>query len=167
VSFDNQWVLGFLLLPVVFVPFVIIRYRKSVEKAACFAAASSMEQRESILREIRKRILASDIFFLLFIGFMVIALAGPRWGLRIIADYRRGVDLIMAFDLSNSMNVRDNPASEGGRQALSRIAHNNTGQENISRLERGGKIAGELTAVLPDVRLGAAIGKGRGFLPFR
>jgi len=159
VSFDNKWVLGFLSLIVLLVPVVIARYRKSLGKAACFAAASSTEDRESVLREIRLRILASDIFFLLFIGFLIIAMAGPRWGIRITADYRRGVDIIMAFDLSRSMNVRDSPPAASGRIAL-----NSAAQENISRLERGGIIAREFAAALPDVRLGAAIGKGKGIL---
>ena len=157
-SFDNPGILIFLLLLVVFIPIVIVRHIKSREKAALFAAAAPSIRRKPLLRELRLRIIVSDLFFLFFVGFLVIALAGPRWGLRIVNDYRRGVDVVLAFDLSRSMNVRDCPP------------HRFSGQENIpelgrsSRLERSVGIAQELVASLGDVRLGTAIGKGRGVL---
>jgi len=147
-SFDNPGVLGFLFALIVIAVFIVIRYRRSREKVALFAAAAPSNERESMLRELRLRLIISDIFFLLFTGFLVIALAGPRWGQRMVADYRRGVDVILAFDLSHSMNVSD---------CFS-------GQYNISRLERGLDIARELAVSLGDVRLGAAIGREKGVL---
>jgi Ca-activated chloride channel family protein len=83
---------------------------------------------------------------MLFLGFLVVALAGPRWGLRIVTDFRRGVDIVFAFDLSRSMDVRDGLP----------------GPRDISRLERSMEIAQELALNLDDIRLGSAIGKGRG-----
>ena len=151
-SFDYPVFLFFLLILVAFIPFVVIRYLKSREKAALFAAAAPSNRREPLLKELRLRIIMSDIFFLLFLGLLIIALAGPRWGLRIVSDYRRGVDLVLAFDLSRSMNVRDCPP------------YRSSEVDSISRLERGMEIAQELVALLGDVRLGAAIGKGRGVL---
>jgi len=157
-SFDNPRILGFLILIVSFIPIVIVRWRKSRESAALFAAASSSHERESVLKELRLRMILSDIFFLLFAGFLVIALAGPRWGVRIVPDYRRGVDVVLAFDLSRSMNVRDCLALSGN------ITMNRPELSNVSRLEKGIGIARELVAALGDVRIGAAIGKGRGIL---
>ena len=145
-SFDNPRVLGLLLLLLLFVPVLIIRYRKSRGNLALFTAAVPSGEREPALRELRLRMIASDIFFLLFSGFLIVALAGPRWGLRITADYRRGVDIVLAFDLSRSMNVRDCPP------------------DNIPRLERGKEIAWDLAAATGDLRFGAAIGKGKGVL---
>ena len=133
-----------------FIPIVIVRYLKSREKAALFAAAAPSSRRGKLLKELRLRIIFADIFFMFFISLLVIALAGPRWGLRIVADYRRGVDVILAFDLSRSMNVIDCPAPYG--------------QDDISRLERGRVIARELVNSLGDVRLATVIGKGRGIL---
>jgi Ca-activated chloride channel family protein len=150
-NFDNPHILAFLFLYIILIPIVIARYRKSREQAALFAAAAPSNEREPLLRELRLRMIVSDVFFLLFTVFLVIALAGPRWGIRIVADYRRGVDVILAFDLSRSMNVRDCPPDSEFR-----------GSESISRLERGLGIAAELTAGLGDVRVGAVIGKGRG-----
>jgi Ca-activated chloride channel family protein len=140
----------FLILLVLLVPVVVIRYRKSRKGLSLFAAAAPSGERESMLKELRLRMIASDIFFLLFSCFLIIALAGPRWGLRITADHRRGVDLVFAFDLSRSMNVED--------------CHPSRLADRISRLERGKEIAWDLAAALADVRIGAAVGKGRGVL---
>ena len=90
----------------------------------------------------------SDIFFLLFLAFLVVALAGPRWGLRIVTDHRRGVDIVLAFDLSRSMDVLDGLPEQG----------------NVSRLERAMEIAKELTINMDEIRLGTAIGRGRGIV---
>ena len=105
-SFDNPRYLYFLFLFVIFIPIAILRYRKGRAGAELFAAAAPSEERESLLRELRLRMIFSEIFFLFFIGFLVIALAGPRWGLRIVADYRRGVDVILAFDVSRAWMCR-------------------------------------------------------------
>ena len=145
-SFDNPWFLNFLFLFIVLIPVCIVRYRKCRGQAALFAAAAPSGKRKSLLHELRLRMIVSDILFMFFLAFLVLALSGPRWGLRIITDYRRGVDIVFAFDLSQSMNVRDCFQ----------------GQRNISRLELSKEIASELAANLGDIRLGAAIGKGRG-----
>ena len=147
-SFDNGWVLWFLLILVPLVIIIIIRYRKGRERVGLFAAAAPSKEREGMLRELRQRLVISDIFFLLFMCFLIIALAGPRWGVRIVNDHRRGVDVILAFDLSQSMNVNDCYDSSG----------------RISRLDRAVDIAWEMIVSLSDVRLGVAIGKGSGVL---
>ena len=146
-SFDNPGLLGFLFIFAALVPVVIIRHRKGREGATLFAAAAPSKERVPLLRELRYRMFVSDMFYLLFTGFLIFALAGPRWGVRIVADYRRGVDIVMAFDLSRSMNVRDCPPGN-----------------TVSRLEQGVEIAEDITAALGDIRMGAAIGKGKGVL---
>jgi len=151
--FDNPRLLGFLFLFVVFVPVIITRWFKSRQRASIFAAVSPPSERKQLLNELRLRMLFSDILFMLFVGFLVVALAGPRWGLRLVPEFRRGVDVVFAFDLSRSMDVPDSPPFA-----------NQPGSGNISRLERGLGIARELVINLGDVRLGAAIGRGRGIL---
>ena len=157
-NFDNPSFLFFLIIPAASIPLVVVRSLKSREKAALFAASAPSGRRGPLLKELRLRIIMSDIFFLFFLSFLVIALAGPSWGLRIVADYRRGVDLVLAFDLSRSMNVKDCPS--GGE----RINDSSPAGESISRLERGKEIAQELVAALGDVRFGAAVGKGNAVL---
>jgi Ca-activated chloride channel family protein len=115
-SFDNSGFLFLLVIPVVLIPVIIVRYMKSRGKAALFAAAAPSNRREPLLRELRLRMIMSDIFFLFFLGLLIVALAGPRWGIRIVADYRRGLDVVLAFDVSRSMNVRDCPPHEFYRQ---------------------------------------------------
>jgi len=158
-TFDNPRILGFLFLFIVFIPIVIVRYRKGREGAALFAAAAPSGERETLLRELRLRMIFSEVFSLFFICFLVIALAGPRWGVRIVADYRRGVDVILAFDVSRSMNVRDCPPL-----SMPRGTAGNPAEDSSSRFDRGREIAGDLVAALGDVRLGVVIGKGRGIL---
>jgi len=156
-SFDNPRLLYFLFLAVLFMLLMFVRYRRSRKGVTLFAVAAPSAERQSLLRELRLRIVVSDFFFLLFSCFLVIALAGPRWGERIVPDYHRGVDVVLAFDLSRSMNVRDCPAAPGNRPLP-------PGQDTVSRLDRGLEIGRELAGVLGDVRLGAAIGKGQGVL---
>ena len=147
-TFDNPGTLRFLLLLVFFIVLMALRYRKDRERVSLFAIASRSGERGSVLRELRQRLIIAHVFFLFFMGFLIVALAGPRWGFRIVNDYRRGVDVVLAFDLSQSMNVQDCF----------------DGRERISRLDRAVEIAGDLTAYLGDVRLGVAIGKGSGVL---
>jgi Ca-activated chloride channel family protein len=87
----------------------------------------------------------SRFFFWLFLAFLIIALAGPRWGSRPVTEYRRGLDAVLALDVSRSMEVRDLPGS-------------------LSRLERALEIGRDLAESSAGVRLGAAIGRGRGIL---
>jgi Ca-activated chloride channel family protein len=79
----------------------------------------------------------------LFFGTLLSALAGPHWGIRRIAEYHRGLDVVLALDLSHSMEVRDAGSS--------------------TRLERAAAVALDL-AEEPGFRLAAAIGRGRGVL---
>jgi len=142
-SFDNPAVLNFFYIYIILVPILFLRYRKSRVRASLFAAPSA--DRKKFLGELRLRIIISEFFFLLFIFFLIIALAGPRWGSRIVPDHRRGIDIVMAFDVSQSMNVRDE-------------------RDSSSRLERAMDIALEFSSSLTDIRLAAALGRGRGIL---
>jgi Ca-activated chloride channel family protein len=86
----------------------------------------------------------SRLFTWLFFGALLFALAGPRWGLRGITEYRRGLDLILALDVSRSMEVRDSGP--------------------LTRLERAALLGLDLAEGSPSFRFGAALGRGRGTL---
>ncbi|MDR1256700.1 MAG: VWA domain-containing protein, partial [Spirochaetaceae bacterium] len=112
--------------------------------------------------ELRLRYAASSLFFVIFFACMVFALAGPHSGIRFVREMRRGADVVLAFDLSRSMNVRDAsplPASDGAARGLS-----------SSRLERSVHTAKDLVQNLlsgsaaKDIRFGAALGKGEAVL---
>ena len=147
--FDNPELLYLLFIFVILIPLIIVRYRKNRNGVALFAAAAPSHERRPLLRELRLRMLLSDVFFLLFVGFVVVALAGPSWGMRLVADHRRGVDVILAFDLSRSMDVLDS-------------RHHS--RDNVSRLELGREIAQDFVTYSGELRIGVAIGKGRGVL---
>jgi len=151
-SFETPGILYLLVIVPLLLPFVIIRYRRNRDKAALFASAAPSDERAALLKELRFRILVSEFFFLVFLALLVAAFAGPRWGLRRVNDYSRDIDLVMAFDLSRSMNVED----------CAKAQHSEEGA--LSRLERGRQIALELARSLDGIRVGVAIGKGRGVL---
>jgi Ca-activated chloride channel family protein len=99
------------------------------------------------------RALLSRICFTLFLACFILALAGPRWGTgRVLSDYRRGLDVVIAVDVSRSMEVRD---SEGFGDAA---------RGKISRLERGLALACETVKALPGGRFAAAVSRGRGLV---
>ncbi|GHV94653.1 hypothetical protein AGMMS50293_09730 [Spirochaetia bacterium] len=138
-GFDYPWVLGAFA---VFIPLVL------------FDAFSRLKKRERKLpRYLRLKLLASAVFFRLFLACFIIALASPRWGIEQAAgEYRRGLDAVIAVDVSRSMEIRDAPSFSG-------IA----GGE-ISRLERGLVIVREAAAAVPGVRFAAAVSRNRGLV---
>lgn len=48
-----------------------------------------------------------NVLFLLSLAFFIVALAGPKIGTQVKEVKRKGVDLMIALDLSNSMNAED------------------------------------------------------------
>jgi len=99
--------------------------------------------------ELEKKLRLNAVFFRLFLFFSIIALAGPRWGMSYTpSEYRRGLDVVFAIDISRSMDIED--ASAAGRYT--------------TRLERGLLIARETIASVSGARFAAAIGRGRGYL---
>jgi Ca-activated chloride channel family protein len=100
---------------------------------------------------LKKKLFISGILFYLFLIFAIIALAGPKWGTGYTpVEYRKGLDVVFAIDISRSMDIRD--AQTGSRTVFQ------------SRLERGISIARESVTSVPNARFAAAIGRGRGYL---
>ncbi|GHU91021.1 hypothetical protein FACS189476_11530 [Spirochaetia bacterium] len=135
-TLDNPRALfGFIIL-LVFIVLRVIRDRKYRGILALFAGEGKL----------RFRYRCSRCFFWLFFAFLIIALAGPRWGSQTVTEYRRGLDAVLALDVSRSMEVRDLPAFP------------------FSRLERGLEISRLLVESSAGIRLGAAVSRGRGIL---
>jgi Ca-activated chloride channel family protein len=104
---------------------------------------------------LKKKLFASKILFYLFLIFSLIALLGPKWGTGYApVEYRKGLDVVFAIDISRSMDIRD---VQTGSPARSRAAFQ-------SRLERGISIARESVTSVSGARFAAAIGRGRGYL---
>ncbi|WP_461246716.1 VWA domain-containing protein [Treponema sp. R6D11] len=105
--------------------------------------------------DLKKKLLVSAILFYLFLAFAVIALIGPKWGVGYAPmEYRKGLDVVFAIDISRSMDIRDAQTSS---QTRARAGFQ-------SRLERGISIVKESVTAVSGARFAAAIGRGRGYL---
>jgi Ca-activated chloride channel family protein len=142
VNFENPRVFGALLLLVPLALLMAVHYWRRRRVPLFFGKG-----RRGGAGKIRFRYWAASLAFLAFFALALIALAGPRWGIRLVPEFRRGLDVVLAFDLSRSMDVRDGPAG-------------------TSRLEQAAAIASGLVSAPESagVRFAAAAGKGRGVL---
>jgi Ca-activated chloride channel family protein len=151
VNFENPRALGALLLLVPLALGMAVHYWRRRRALLFFgkdsAASHAGKGGRTRTGKIRFRYRAASLAFLAFFALTVIAFAGPRWGIRLVPEFRRGVDAVLAFDLSRSMDVRDGP---GG----------------TSRLERAAAVAEGLLSAPESagIRFAAAVGKGRGIL---
>jgi Ca-activated chloride channel family protein len=114
-----------------------------------------MKHKHTLSPVLRKRLNVSTFLFYLFLVFGIIAILGPKWGADfVVSEYRRGLDVVFAIDVSRSMDIRDAPA-EGVFEQINAYQ---------SRLERGITIAKEAASAAAGARLAAAIGRGKGYL---
>lgn len=138
--FDNPQALNFLLCLIPLALAAAFRSRK-------LRAIQRLLPRHRALR-LSLRYALSCGFFLVFLGCLIIAMAGPVWGSRLVPETRQGTEVVLAFDVSRSMGVRDLSDETGA---------------SVSRLERAAALGRELAA-LPLGRFGAALGKGAGVM---
>ncbi|MCL2245176.1 MAG: VWA domain-containing protein [Treponema sp.] len=113
--------------------------------------------------ELAKKLRASVLFFRIFIGFSIIALAGPRWGVGMtVSEYRRGLDIVFAIDVSRSMDISDIQAASSRRSSEGSNEHSGYGMP--SRLEHGISIVRNCLINVTGARYAAVIGRSSGFL---
>ena len=74
-----------------------------------FGGAAIVQQLAPTLRPWRRTLKAGLVIGALLLG--VVALIGPRWGTKVRTVERRGVDLVVALDVSASMRAQDVPPS--------------------------------------------------------
>jgi Ca-activated chloride channel family protein len=150
VNFENPRALGALLFLLPLALIIAAHYLRRAKSLLFFEKDASGGR--SRAGRIRFRYWVSSLAFLAFFTFTVFALAGPRWGIRLVPEFRRGLDVVLAFDLSRSMDVRDSAA---GASRLERAAA-------IAR----GTVAGNpaLTPGTAGIRFAAAVSKGQGVL---
>lgn len=139
-----------LLLLLGLIPLIILEayhYRTKRPFLRRIRDAAPQKDRAFFLKDLGFRYRCSFCCFALGLSCAVAALAGPRWGRRFVMEYRRGVDVMLAFDVSRSMAVRDGAPHNGK-----------------TRLEQATENALLLVAASPGIRFGAAVGAGRGSL---
>ena len=104
-SLSHPWILHFLwLLPLAAVTFVIVN-RKRRQALLRFAEPELLNRLTP--GGSRGRGVLKAVLSLLALGFMLLALAGPRWGSHYQEVTRKGVDIVIALDVSPSMLVAD------------------------------------------------------------
>jgi Ca-activated chloride channel family protein len=143
VSFEHPRFLFllFFLIPIIFL--MMYRYVKQQKVFFVFLQKFYEDERSSLIRRLNRRYMFSSIFFIIFLVCIILSLAGPRFGYRNVTEYRRGLDLVFAMDVSRSMNAQD---------ALP------------SRLIRASLLAQELVKENPGTRFAVAAAKGSGIL---
>jgi Ca-activated chloride channel family protein len=155
VSFDNPRALLALFLLIPFGLLAVLHDRKRR------AVLGFLSRDGGLVSKLRFRYLVSTIAFWLFLVCVIIALAQPRGGTRLVSETRRGVDVVFAIDLSRSMDVRD--IVSGGPSRLGRAA--SLVVELVNNPWFTSRNLGAVGSTgAPGVRFGVAIGKGRGVL---
>jgi Ca-activated chloride channel homolog len=118
---DDLWLLW--LIPLLFLLFLVIRYiRKSnLRKLGDPEMIGFLMPMVSVNRPVFKFIL-----FMMALIFVILALAGPRFGFRLEEVKREGVEIIFALDVSTSMLAQDISPSrlERSKMAISRLIGN-------------------------------------------
>jgi Ca-activated chloride channel family protein len=108
------------ILPVYLVLFIIyrIRKRKSLQKMGDLSLVEKLSPYSSGIRQNIRHIL-----FLLANAAIILAAAGPQIGSRLEEVKRKGADIMIALDVSNSMKAQDIQPSrlERSKQAISRL----------------------------------------------
>lgn len=142
-SFDHPkfLFLFFLLIPILLL--IIYRYIKQQNMFSAFLQKYDERKRSSRIRSLNRRYLISSFFFFIFLVCIMLALAGPRFGYKQVIEYRRGLDVVFAMDVSRSMNAQDTFPS---------------------RLIRASLLAQELVKENPGTRFAVALAKGSGVL---
>jgi Ca-activated chloride channel family protein len=104
-NLSHPWILHFLwLLPLVAVTFVVV-YRKRRQALTRFAEPDLLMRLSP--EGSRGRRVIKAVLSLLALGCMLLALAGPRWGSHYQEVSQKGVDIVIALDVSPSMLVED------------------------------------------------------------
>lgn len=87
---------------VVFITFSTARRRKKLTQ---FAAPHLLPQLTANVSQARRRL--KNILFVLGLACLFLALAQPQWGSRLVDVRRKGIDILIGFDVSKSMLAQD------------------------------------------------------------
>jgi Ca-activated chloride channel family protein len=115
---EYLWLLAILpVMMAVYAGFIWLR-KRSIRKFGDPVLMKDLMPDASLIRYHSKFILG-----LLSIGLIIVALAGPQFGSRIREVKRKGIEIMIALDVSNSMLARDIEPSrlERAKQAISRL----------------------------------------------
>ena len=104
-TFDKLWILNFFLAIPLLVFLQVVVKRKRRKNLAAYADEHLLPRLAPL--ETRARAVVRAVMVILSIGLMIFALAGPQWGEYYQEVSRKGVDIMVCVDISNSMMVED------------------------------------------------------------
>lgn len=115
-----DYLYALVLIPVLAFIFLIVakRRKKNLEKFGNMEVISSLMPEASFVRPTLK------FYILLFALFsLIIVMAGPQFGTKLETIKRKGIEIIIALDVSNSMNATDIEPSrlERAKRAIARL----------------------------------------------
>ena len=99
---DYFWLFGMLPVFILFCLFMFRRRRRLLER---FAAPPLLKQLLSGVSVAKQRF--KPFLILAALTFFILALAEPQWGFQVEEVKRRGIDLVIAVDVSKSMLAQD------------------------------------------------------------
>lgn len=112
-----EWLHPTYLWSLLFVPAAVGLYGWAVRQRRAdrerFGHPTTVQQLATALRPRRRLLKAGLVVSALLLG--AVALMGPRWGAEVRTVERRGVDLVVAMDVSASMRAQDVPPSRHRR----------------------------------------------------
>jgi len=104
-KFEYLWIINLLwAVPALFFVYIIARRRRE-HSLKLFADSELLPRLTSLESRFRQGV--RSIIVLIAITFMILALAGPRWGEHFEEVSQKGVDIIICMDVSLSMMVED------------------------------------------------------------
>ena len=105
IKFEHPGLFWFFIVILFIITLIILR-RKSLKKD--LDKFTGTETQDKLLKGFNKTKRKLKIYLLIFaLIFLWIAVIGPKIGKTLKKVDRKGVDLVLAFDVSNSMNAED------------------------------------------------------------
>ena len=162
--FEQMQNLKFLyIIPIIIIILIYHFYRRYPAILKLSGARFNAEKSPFKDGGLRVRYVLSSFFFVLFLACVIAAFAAPRLGRRLVRELRRGADIVLAYDISRSMEAKD-----AGPEYV----------EQQTRLERALELGRSLilssidrtqdgSVVMPadiHIRYALSIGKGGGYL---
>lgn len=99
-----QWLWGLILIPIL-LGYLVWMMRQRSRIASRFAEPGLWKK---LAGEVSTKYTRwKPVFFILAVALMIVALAGPQWGARAVMLQRRGLDIVVALDVSRSMLAED------------------------------------------------------------
>ena len=101
-AFDTPWALVFILI------FIVLMTAINSKRKTFYLSSKSKKVDDAISINInRKKVRIKNMFTSIGILLLIVATSGPQIGTRVKPVERKGVDIVIAFDTSSSMDAED------------------------------------------------------------